>query len=84
MPVMPKKKSNVNNVRGPVGFAKIKDKATAKQAAAEWVNNTSSGKPKSDARVFDALMKKAGFPDTKNPFLKSKTVNKLYRPMGMK
>ena len=55
---------------GPVGFGKIKDKATAKQAAAEWVNNTSSGNVKSDAKMFDALMKKAGFPDTKNPFAK--------------
>jgi len=72
MSMMSKKNSSMNNVRGPVGFGKIKDKATAKQAAAEWVNNTTSGNARSDARMFDALMKKAGFPDTKNPFLKSK------------
>ena len=55
-------------VPGPVGFDKIKNKAAAKQAAAEWVNNTSSGNVKSDAAAYDALMKKAGFPNAKNPF----------------
>ena len=68
---MPKKNSGMNNVRGPIGFSKIKDKATAKQAAAEWVNNTSSGNVKSDARTFSTLMAKAGFPDVKNPFIKT-------------
>jgi hypothetical protein len=67
MPMQPKK-----NVRGPVGFGKITVKREAKQAAAEWVNNTSSGNNKSDAKIFDALMKKAGFPNTKNPFVKPK------------
>jgi len=65
MPMQPKK-----SVRGPVGFKKIKDKATAKQAAAEWVNNTTSGNVKKDIKAFDTLMNKAGFPNTKNPFEK--------------
>jgi hypothetical protein len=75
MPMMPKKP-----IPGPVGFGKIKDKATAKQAAAEWVNNTSSGNNKSDAKMFDALMKKAGFPDTKNPFVKPPKATVISKP----
>lgn len=65
MPMQPNK-----SVRGPVGFKKIKDKATAKQAAAEWVNSTTSGNVKKDIKAFDTLMNKAGFPNTKNPFEK--------------
>jgi hypothetical protein len=73
--MMPKKTTS-----GPVGFGKIKDKATAKQAAAEWVNNTTSGNAKADAKMFDALMKKAGFPNTKNPFVKPPKATVISKP----
>ena len=62
--------TNSNSIKGPVGFGKIKDKITARVAAREWVNNTTSGNAKADAKAFDALMKIAGFPNTKNPFVK--------------
>ena len=58
------------SVKGPVGFGKITVKKEAKQAAAEWVNNTSSGNVRKDIKAFNSLMQKAGFPDTKNPFEK--------------
>jgi hypothetical protein len=62
--------TNSNGIKGPVGFGKIKDKTTARVAAREWVQNTTSGNAKADAKAFDALMKIAGFPNVKNPFVK--------------
>ena len=70
-------KKHSNSIKGPVGFSKIKDKTTARVAAREWVQNTTSGNRKDDIKVFDALMKKAGFPDAKNHFVQQTKPKKV-------
>ena len=56
-------------IPGPVGFSSL-PKNEKPAAAAEWVNNTTSGDTKDDAAMYDALLRQYGIVPKSNPFKK--------------
>jgi hypothetical protein len=54
---------------GPEGFASL-PKNEKPSAAAEWVNNTTSGNTKDDAAMYDALLRQYKIVPKNNPFKK--------------
>ena len=65
-----KKPKPTPKIPGPEGFKDlpIKEKPAA---AAEWVNNTSSGDWQDDAKMYKALLNQFGINPSQNPFKKS-------------
>jgi hypothetical protein len=63
-------------IPGPQGFASL-PKNEKPSAAAEWVNNTTSGDAKDDAAMYDALLRQYGLIPKNNPF--KKKINNVTR-----
>jgi len=58
-------------VPGPEGFSSLPDKEKP-SAAAEWVQNTSSGNQADDSAYYDVLMRQSGLSPKGNPFRKKR------------
>jgi hypothetical protein len=58
-------------IPGPEGFKDL-PRNEKPAAAAEWVNNTTSGDWRDDAKMYDILLRQYGITPKSNPFKKSR------------